>query len=95
MLEGTGKHSKALEDFQYTYGSYGAKTADCYATKEECLAAERERSGAALKEYLDEITDMESLVLFMYGHEFHSGEYCNEEACAAVEQKMKEFGIKA
>ncbi len=69
----------------------GAKLADCYATKEECLDAEKRRFEAQKAEYKESIENAEDMVMFMYLHNIHDDSEL--DARAAVEERAAELGI--
>lgn len=68
----------------------GAKLGDCWESKEACLRAEARRAKLQTKEYEESITDVESLVRFLFEHDVHS-EYKDYDAEAAARKRAREL----
>ncbi len=73
-------------------GSAGAKMSVCYATQEECIAAENERRTKQVALYKASITDVKSLVAFCLDHNVSGDpEYGSEDARTAARERAKEL----
>lgn len=75
-----------------TYGTMGAKIANCYLTKEELLAALQTQSNQRQAEYCAAIKDVNDLVRFMYENNVCCAEeYTNWDARRAAKTRAKEL----
>lgn len=70
----------------------GARLSECWPTKEACLDAEKQRSDKQVAEYKARITDIESLVAFLFNHDIHS-EYRDQDAEVAARERAAELGV--
>lgn len=68
----------------------GAKLDSCWESKEACLRAEARRAKLQTKEYEESITDVKSLVRFLFEYDVRS-EYKDYDAEAAAKKRAKEL----
>lgn len=75
-----------------SFGTMGAKTADCYATKQECIRAKQEADKAEVEAYKAQITDVRELVRFMYDNTVSCAEeYTDWNARKAARERAREL----
>lgn len=75
-----------------SFGTTGAKTADCYATKQECIRAKQDADRAEVEAYKAQITDVRELVKFMYDNTVSCAEeYTDWNARKAARERAREL----
>ena len=71
-------------------GSYTIKESDCYDTREALINKLTQDRDAKIERYMAEITDVESLIKFMYEHTIAPAEeYTDHEARDACREMAK------
>lgn len=72
----------------------GAKLGDCWESKEACRRAEARRAKLQTKEYEESITDVESLVRFLFEHDVRSEDRDYDAEAAAKKRARELLGIE-
>lgn len=84
-----------VEGTRDTFGTFCPKLSECFTSEKELLEYLQHKSNSKVKEYCSQLTDLESVLRFMYSkHVACAEEYTDWEARRAVRQRVKElFGI--
>lgn len=75
-----------------SFGTIGKNITDLYPSEETAITALHKETETIKEKYRNEITDIKSLVQFLYTHNVHScEEYTDWEAKTVAKEKIKEL----